>query len=118
MRHSQNLDDLIAKVLDRSLPKSHRLYGLQQTFVEFAKPYQKYGVDLLTSFLHNDDATLSFHWDDESYVFVCMLNDENDQKIEISKLLDADDLSYKVLETLPFSFETLESKLNQYIALV
>ena len=109
-------DPMVAKVFDLDLPASHRLHESQLFFRTFVKPFEKYGIEVSTFAMHNDENLACFHWKDDSYVFACMLDDEKPY-IEISKLLDSENLFFEVLEEIPYSIEALTSKLNQYIAL-
>ena len=110
--YKNNEDRILAMILDRPLNESHPRYKIQQEFISFAKAYPQ--LDLHMSDLYNDGGCVSFHFLNEEFIVVC---DMDAKEIESSILVDYDDASFNVIETIPFNWESLKLRLNDMISI-
>lgn len=110
MKISEKDKKMFNMIFDIPLDASHPRYKLQKRFFEFAEEYPQ--VKIETADLYNDGDCVSIHFDNDEFVLLCTMDSK---EIEISILLDYEEVTFNVIETIPFSWESLRSRLNDLI---
>ncbi len=110
MKISEKDKKMFNIIFDVPLDASHPRYKLQKRFFEFAEEYPQIKVE--TADLYNDGDCVSIHFDNDEFIVLCAMDSK---EIEISILLDYEEATFNVIETIPFSWESLRSRLNDLI---
>jgi len=99
-------------IFDIPLHPAHPRHELQKQFNLFATKYPE--VEIETNDFYNDGGCVGIHFNDDEFIIVC---DMDSMTIESSILTDYENCLFDILETIPFTWESLESRLNDMIAI-
>lgn len=99
-------------LMDIPLQVGHPRHELQKQFNLFATKYPE--VEIETNDFYNDGGCVGIHFNDDEFIIVC---DMDSMTIESSILTDYENCLFDILETIPFTWESLESRLNDMIAI-
>jgi len=118
-KHMSNKDKIIPvvqdlpifrQIFDLPLPKGHDKYFSQSLFKKFMNDYSQ-DYHLETGDFENGGGMVSIIFPGEEYIF---LIDTKNQALEINELVDYDSSTFKVVENIPFDWDVLKEKMNQY----
>jgi hypothetical protein len=109
---SDNDIKMFKMIFDIPLDAKHPRYKLQKLFFEFAKEYPQVKVE--TADLYNDGGCIGIHFEGDEFIVLC---DMDDKTIESSILVDYENASFNVIEMIPFSWDSLKTRLNDMISI-
>jgi hypothetical protein len=99
-------------IFDVPLESTHPKYKLQKQFNDFAKDYPE--LEFETNDFYNNGCYAGIHFKNDEFIVLC---DMDDMTIETSILTDYENCLFDVVETIPFSWESLKSRLNDLVAI-
>ena len=107
---SDNDIKMIKMIFDIPLDAKHPRYKLQKQFFEFAKEYPQ--VKIETADLYNDGDCIGIHFEGEEFTVLCLMDTK---EIEIGILTNYEESLFDVIETIPFTWESLRSRLDDLV---
>lgn len=110
--NQHNLEDFLIRFLcDSPLEEDHPRSELQKQFLDFMNDNEITKAEVLLADLYNDGDCVSFHFQNESFLILCKMDEE---KMVSSILSDKEILTYDIFEETVFDWDLLLKRIVLY----